>query len=53
MNFGKFHEFWKISQILENFTKFGKLKKHKFALISETVEDREKRTKFWDHMHCQ
>ena len=37
----------KLVQHFENF-KF----QNKFALISETVRDREKRTKFGDHMFC-
>ena len=35
----------KISKKLEN------LKRLNFVLISETVRERVKRTKFWDHMH--
>ena len=42
----------------EIFFEFLKIKKknyrkHKFVLISETVTDRAKRTKFWDHIYCQ
>ena len=37
-----------------NILKISKfLKKHKFALISETVRHRAKHTTFWDHMDCQ
>ena len=36
----------------QNFQKFQKnLKKHKFALFSENVRDRAKRTEIGDHMH--
>ena len=43
-NLGHFLTFQKLKK---------KLKKHKFALMSETIRDRAKRTKFGDHIHCQ
>ena len=53
--FQKRLNFWKISKQKSNFPKFGKLAHFAIfvqkVLISETVTDRAKRTKIWDHMH--
>ena len=43
--------FWNISKVSKNI--FVNFKQHKFALISETVRDRAKWMKIWDHMHWQ
>ena len=37
----------------KHFKFFEISKKHKFALISETLGDRAKQGKFWDHVPCQ
>ena len=53
--FGITHIIIVIFQIFKKFlNKFPKnLKKHKSALISETVRDRAKKVKIWDHTHCK
>ena len=54
-NFGGSHIYcqWWLHNLFEHFKNLENLRKHEFALIPETVRDRGKLMKFWDHKNCQ